>query len=69
MSFDEDSSFTYGIVKSIKSTNKALLVRDEDGEEFWVPKSQIHVDSSVFQVDQEGSLVVNEWYANKQGWC
>lgn len=55
------------VVKHV--TDKALLVRFEDGREDWVPKSQIHDDSEVFQANQEGKMVVTAWYAKQKGWA
>ena len=52
-------------------SGKALLVKDDEGEEFWVPKSQIHDDSEVFKpagVNSYGRLIVTEWLAKEKGW-
>jgi len=52
-------------------SGKALLVKDDEGEEFWVPKSQIHEDSEVFKVagsNSYGRLIVTEWLAKEKGW-
>jgi len=49
-----------------KETEKALLVEIE-GEEFWIPKSLIHDDSEVHSEDDKGTLVVPEWFAEKEG--
>lgn len=52
----------------LKSTSKALLV-NVDGEEMWIPKSQIHDDSEVFDDDEhsQGTLVISEWIAEQKG--
>ena len=53
-------------------TEKALLVADEDGEEHWIPFSQIHDDSEIYENSKKGDsgkLVVHEWLAKKIGWC
>lgn len=49
-----------------KETEKALLV-DIDGEEHWLPKSQIHDDSEVYAEGGEGVLVITEWIAEQKG--
>jgi hypothetical protein len=54
--------------RAIRETEKALLVELEDGEEVWIPKSVIDDDSEVFGVGDEGKLVVEGWFAVKQGW-
>lgn len=52
----------------IKEGDQALLV-DIDGEEYWIPKSQIHDDSEVFddKKNDRGTLVITEWIAEKKG--
>jgi len=52
----------------IKEGDQALLV-EIDGEEYWIPKSQIHDDSEVFddKKNDRGTLVITEWIAEKKG--
>ena len=50
-------------------TERAMLVVVE-GEEHWVPFSQIHDDSEVYsssEVGETGDLVITEWLAHKLG--
>lgn len=51
---------------ALKESDKALLVNIE-GEDRWIPKSQIDDDSEVFAQGHSGMLVVNEWWAEKEG--
>lgn len=44
----------------------ALLI-EIDGKEIWVPKSVIDEDSEVWEDEQEGELVVYEWWAEDKG--
>lgn len=53
-------------VKALKETERALLVEVE-GEEVWLPKSQIDDDSEVYKEDTEGTLVIPLWLAEKHG--
>ena len=53
-------------VKAIKETDLALLC-EIDGEEYWIPKSQIDDESEVYAEDHEGTLVVTEWIAKEKG--
>ena len=53
--------------KAIAQTDKALRVII-DGEKRWVPQSVIHADSEVWKNGDEGTLVVQEWFAIKEGW-
>ena len=47
-------------------TDRAILCIIEN-EEFWIPKSQIHDDSEVYEKGQDGTLIVTEWWAKKEG--
>lgn len=59
-----------GEVECIKETAKAILVRfkDNDGQEMWIPKSVIHDDSEVYDVDEHdtGDLILQTWFAEKE---
>jgi hypothetical protein len=44
------------------ATSKAILVVCE-GEEAWIPASQIHEDSEVYKPGTEGTLVIPRWVA------
>lgn len=57
-----------GQAETIRETPKAILVEVE-GEEFWIPKSQIDDESEVWQDDQEGELVIPLWLAEEKGLC
>ena len=48
--------------KGIKATDKALLVLVE-GQEVWIPQSQIHDDSEVWKAGDEGTLIIPDWLA------
>lgn len=56
-----------GKVKVLSESAKAIQVEREDGSTLWVPKSVLHDDSEVFEADQDGKLVVLEWFAEKEG--
>ena len=59
--------YEMGHAECIRETDKALLVNSEYGE-LWIPKSQIHDDSEVYEDGDDGELVVNLWFAEKEGW-
>lgn len=48
------------------SSDGALLCLIE-GEEIWIPKSQITDDSEVYKIGTEGTLVITDWIAEKKG--
>jgi len=53
-----------GVVVKAETTS-ALLV-EVDGEEVWMPKSQIDDDSEVYKAGTSGKLVVTEWIATQK---
>lgn len=53
-------------VKAIKETDLGLLC-EIDGDEHWIPKSQIDDESEVYEEGHEGTLVVTEWIAKEKG--
>lgn len=59
----EPVSFDDVVVK--KETEAALLVTI-DGEDHWVPKSQVHDDSEVWKMGDEGLLVISRWIAEQK---
>jgi hypothetical protein len=63
---DDDPTVSFQRVTCKKATEKALLC-DIDGQDFWIPVSQVHPDSEVYDEDHEGTLVVSEWIAKQKG--
>lgn len=47
-------------------TDGALLVV-ADGEEVWIPKSQIDDDSEVYAKGTSGTLIIPRWLAREKG--
>ena len=58
-----------GKATCIRETDKAILVEFANGDETWIPKSQIHDDSEVYdsRIHSSGKLVVKTWFAEKNG--
>ncbi len=48
------------------SSDDAILVVIE-GDEYWIPNSQVHDDSEVWRKGDEGELVITDWWAEKKG--
>lgn len=66
-----DESHSLGNGKCIRETDKAILVKlDDDDSERWIPKSQLHDDSEVFDElgNADGEVIVKLWFAEKEGW-
>lgn len=61
-----NSTVTLEAVEAIAQTDKALLCEIE-GDQYWVPQSQIDDDSEVYERGHSGKLVVTEWWARKNG--
>jgi hypothetical protein len=54
-------------VKCVQASDAAIKVRFATGREKWIPQSLVHDDSSVFQLGDEGELVVAAWWWEKHG--
>ena len=67
-----DDEETYSKQVTLKHVHKeALLVEDDEGEEVWIPFTQIHDDSEIWdesKKDEKGKIVVSEWIAKRVGW-
>lgn len=53
-------------VECLRDSPKAILCRI-DGEEKWIPQSQVDDDSEVYKAGDEGTLVVSAWLAEQKG--
>ncbi len=63
--FTRDECVEFKGVTVLRESEKAILCV-VDGEEYWIPKSQIHDDSEVYEDGTEGTLVVSEWIAREK---
>jgi hypothetical protein len=64
-----ERTFTVKEAKCTRASEKAILVEAADFDEpVWVPVSQVHDDSEVWKVGDEGKLVVTQWIAEQKGW-
>lgn len=64
---EDDLGQDIGGVIAIRDTGKSLLCRWDDGTEHFIPKSQIHDNSEVYDMEEgkEGILIVTPWLARK----
>jgi len=63
-----DEYVSFQKARGMRETPRALLVRFRSGAEAWIPKSQIHDDSEVFDASEDlGTLIVSQWFADKEG--
>ncbi len=62
-SFRDKAEFTG--VTVVRQTAKALLV-DIDGDEVWIPQSQIDDDSEVYKEGTSGKLVISQYIAEEK---
>ncbi|TAL42361.1 MAG: hypothetical protein EPN91_08255 [Salinibacterium sp.] len=63
-----DNKAEFEGVKALKfsDSGKALLCSGlKEGSDTWVPVSQIHEDSEVFESGHEGTLIVSLWWATQ----
>jgi len=61
----DDKNVTIPGALVTRETDKALLVEVE-GEQLWIPKSQVHDDSDVYQDGDHGDLVISRWIAEQK---
>lgn len=58
-------------VTCIRETDKAILCKiedeDYDGDDQWIPLSQVHDNSEVYQNGDEGKLIITKWIATQKG--
>lgn len=50
----------------LKETELAFLIRVDEGDDLWFPKSQI-ADASDYKEGDKGTISVTEWIANEKG--
>lgn len=64
-----NSGESLGDGQVIASSEKALKVELDTGDEVWIPRSCIHDDSEVYDDEDnaEGEVVVLSWWAQKEG--
>lgn len=60
-----DPTVDFAGVVCKRETDAALLCEIE-GEDIWIPKSQIHDDSEVYEEGHSGTLIVSEWIAKQK---
>lgn len=51
----------------VRETDAAFLVRLDDGEEVWLPKSQISSPETLAEGDCDVTVSVTEWIAKEKG--
>ena len=66
MSYSKQKTVTFNNVTVIKDTPLAILCEFEDGEEHWIPQSQVDADSECYGKGDEGKLVITKWFADKE---
>jgi hypothetical protein len=50
-----------------RETDKALLVKFTDGNEHWIPLSQIADPRDYAEGDEDGTISVTKWIAEQKG--
>ena len=61
----EDGFIEISDVTCLTTTDKALLC-SINNELHWIPHSQIHDDSEVYEINDFGSLIISEWIAKQR---
>lgn len=69
---DADEPFEVKDCRAVAATDKALKVvgvhEDDPEHAEWIPRSQIHDDSEIYEDGHTGKLVVTGWFQRKMGW-
>ena len=52
--------------KILKETDAAFLIKVDEGEEHWIPKSQIS-DPDDYKEGDIGTISITEWIAEQKG--
>ena len=66
-----EEGFDLGFVTVMRKTEKAIQVYSGDYGPVWIPFSQIHDDSDIFDNADDGDkgdMVVTQWFAEQKGW-
>ena len=61
-----DGQVEFEDVFVLRETPRAILCRI-DGQNIWIPQSQVHADSEIWKVGDHGLLVVSEFIAKEKG--
>lgn len=70
MAIAKTDGVNLGQASARAETAKALRIQlESEDSPRWIPKSQIHDDSEVYDNDKNstGDLIVSRWYAEKEG--
>jgi hypothetical protein len=68
MSKSSTEWYTHEDCRVIARSLRALLILDTDtGEEFWLPLSQLHEDTTDVEVGYSGPLTMTAWIAKQKG--
>lgn len=62
---DEGVVFEDALIKHVTDKGGALI-RFDDGEEVWIPTSQIHDDSDIWKKGESGKLVLTAWICEQK---
>lgn len=61
------SYLAFDIDEVVRETDLALLLRFEDGDEVWIPKSVIESVDQIRDGDAELEVSIAEWFCEKEG--
>ncbi len=62
-----DKTVEFEDVPEVKRETDAAILCVVEGNEMWIPKSQIDDDSEVYKKGTSGKLIVTEWIALQKG--
>lgn len=51
----------------VEAETASAILCNIDGDKYWIPQSQVHANSEVWHVEDEGKLVITRWIAEQKG--
>ncbi len=51
----------------VEAETPSAILCHINGKKHWIPQSQVYADSEVWHVEDEGTLVITRWFAEKEG--
>jgi hypothetical protein len=69
--YSPSRGYSVGWCEVLVVGDKAMLVRDVDGERVWYPHSQIAERNDLHKESvkgDEGEMIITDWLARQRGW-
>ncbi len=61
--YDKADVEEFLFVEFLHETEKAILVKFEDGQKLWIPKCWVSPETEIFEKGDVGTLFIARWWA------